>query len=76
MYNRCFICRSPGCLIGVDRFELVSGGGYMGHAEEALGELLVPGGDGTIDFQVIEVGFDVIAFFVEHAVVLDREPAV
>jgi hypothetical protein len=34
---------------GVDEFEPVSGGGYMNHAHEAFGELVVARGDGAVD---------------------------
>jgi hypothetical protein len=34
---------------GVDKFEPVSGGGYMNHAHEAFCELVVARGDGAVD---------------------------
>ena len=61
---------------GVDKFEPVSGGGDMDHAEEAFGELVVAGSDGTVDFQTTEEAFDAIAFFVECPVMFDLDPAV
>ena len=61
---------------GVDKFEPVSGGGDMDHAEEAFGELVVSGGDGAVDFQTAKVAFDVIAFTVERPVMFDFDPAV
>ena len=61
---------------GVDRFEPVSGGGDMDHAEEAFGELVVSGCDGAVDFQASEEAFDVIAFLVERPVMLDLDTAV
>ena len=35
---------------GVDKFEPVSGGGDVDHAEEAFGELVISGCDGAVDF--------------------------
>ena len=35
---------------GVDKFEPVFGGGDMDHGEEAFGELVVAGSDGSVDF--------------------------
>ncbi len=46
--------RSGLSLGGVDKFEPVSGGGDMDHAEEAVGELIVAGGDGTVDLEMAE----------------------
>ena len=48
----------------------------MDHAEEAFGELVIAGGDGTIDFQAPEEAFDVISFPVERPVMFDLYPAV
>jgi hypothetical protein len=53
---------------GVDKFEPVSGGGQMDHAEEAVGELIVSGGDGAVDFQLAEHPLDAIALLVERSV--------
>jgi Ca2+-binding RTX toxin-like protein len=61
---------------GVDKFEPVSGGGDLDHAEEAFGELVVSGCDGAVDFQATEEAFDVVALFVEGAVMFDLDPAV
>lgn len=61
---------------GVDKFEPVSGGDDMDHAEEGFGELIVACCDGAVDFQAPEKPFDVIAFFVECPVMLDLDPAV
>jgi hypothetical protein len=47
---------------GVDKFEPVSGGGDLDHAEKAFGELILSRGDGANDFQATEDAFDVIAF--------------
>jgi len=60
----------------VDKFEPVSGGGDMDHAEEAAGELVVAGGDGAVDLQVTEHSLDAIALLVERAVMLDLHTAV
>lgn len=61
---------------GVDKFEPVSSGGDMDHAEEAFGEQVVAGGDGAVDFEAAEEASDMIAFLVERAVVFDLDPAV
>ena len=45
---------------GVDKFEPISRGGNMDHAEEGFGKQVVSGGDGAVDFQVPEEAFDVI----------------
>lgn len=65
-----------GSLGGVDKFQPVSGGGEVDHAEEAAGELVVAGGNGAIDLQVAEHAFDAIALLVERPVVFDLHPAV
>jgi hypothetical protein len=62
--------------VHVNKFEPVSGGGDMDHAEEAFGELIVAGGDGAVDFQASEEAFDLVSFPVENAVMLDLDPAV
>ena len=64
------------CLGGVDKFEPVSGGGDMDHAEEAVGELIIPGGDGAVDFQAAEEAFDVVSFTVERPVMFDLDAPV
>ena len=61
---------------GVDEFEQVSGGCDLDRAKEALGELVVTGGDGSVDLQVPEHAFDAVAFLVKDAVVDDRRLAV
>ena len=43
-----------GALGSADKFEPVSGGGKMDHAEEAVGELVVAGGDGAVDLELSE----------------------
>ena len=42
----------------VDEFEPVSCGGNMNHADETLGELVVSGGNGAVDFQSAKHPFD------------------
>lgn len=61
---------------GVDKFEPVSGGGDMDHAEEAVGELIVAGGDGTVDLEMAEHALDAIALLVQRSVMLDLHTAV
>ena len=61
---------------GVDKFEPVSGGGEMDHAEEAVGQLIVPSGDGTVDLEVTEHALDAIALLIERPVVLDLHASV
>ena len=48
----------------------------MDHAEEAVGQLVVSGGDGAVDLKVAEHAFDAIALFVERAIILDLHAAV
>jgi uncharacterized protein GlcG (DUF336 family) len=61
---------------GVDKFEPVSGGGKMDHANEAVGQLIVSGGDGAIDLQVSEHALDTVALLVEDSVILNLHAAV
>ena len=61
---------------GVDKFEPISGGSDMDHAEEAVGELIVSGGDGAVDLELPEHAFDAIALFVERPIVFDLHAAV
>ena len=56
---------------GVDKFEPVSGGGEVDHAEEAAGKLVVAGGDGAVDLEVAEHALDAVALSVERPVMLD-----
>ena len=42
----------------MDKFEPVSGGGEMDHAQEAVGQLVVAGGDGTVDLEMAEHALD------------------
>ena len=65
-----------GVLGGVDKFEPVSGGGDMDHAEEAVGELVVAGGDGAVDFEMTEHALDAVLLLVERAVMFDLHPAI
>ena len=68
--------RMKASLGGVDKFEPISGGGDVDHAEEAFGKLVVAGGDGSVDFQAAEEAFDVIAFLLERSVIFDFDSAV
>lgn len=68
--------RSRTMLGGVDEFEQVADCRDLYHAEEALGELVVARGDGTVDLEMTEHALDAVAFLIEHAVVDDRLPAV
>ena len=61
---------------GANKFEPVSGGGDLDHAEQACGEPVVAGGVGAVDFQAAEDAFDVIALTVERLVMFDFDPAV
>ncbi|SNS87344.1 hypothetical protein SAMN06295912_12053 [Sphingomonas laterariae] len=60
----------------VDKFEPVSGGGEMDHAEEAAGKLVVARRDGAIDLEVAEHALDAVALLIERAVVFDLYAAV
>lgn len=66
----------PSALGGVDKFEPVSCGSDVDHAEEALGELVITGGDGAVDFQATEKAFDMVSLFIERAVIFDLHAAV
>ena len=73
---------SPGnrreeCVLGgVDKFEPVSCGGEMDHAEEAIGQLVIAGGDGPVDFKMAEHALDPVALLVERSVMFDLHAAV
>lgn len=56
----------------MDEFEQVAGGRDLDHAEEALGELVVAGGDGAVDLEMTEHALDAVTLLVEGAVVDDR----
>ena len=60
----------------VDKFEPLSGGGELSHAEKAVGKVVIAGGDGTVDLEVAEEAFDVIVFTVKRLAMLDFDPAV
>lgn len=60
----------------MDEFEPVSGGGDMDHAHEIGGELIVSGGDGSVDFHPAEHALDTVALLVERPVIPDRHPAI
>lgn len=49
---------------GVDKFEPVSGGGEMDHAEEAIGQLIVAGCDGAVDLEMTKHALDAVALLV------------
>ena len=61
---------------GVDKFEPISCGGEMDHSEEAVGQLVVSGGNGAVDLEVAEHALNAVALFVEHPVMLDLHAAV
>ena len=48
----------------------------MDHAEEAVGKLVVAGGDGAVDLEMAEHALVPIALFVERAIILDLHAAV
>ena len=56
----------------MDEFKQVAGSRDLDHAEKALGELVVAGGDGSVDLQMPEHALDAVAFLVEDAIVDDR----
>lgn len=60
----------------MDKFEQVSCGRDLDHAEEALGELVVAGSDGSVDLEMTKHALDTVAFLVEDAVMDDRLLAV
>lgn len=60
----------------MDKLEPVSGGGEVDHAEEAVGQLVVAGGNGAIDLQMPEHALDAVALLVESPVMLDFHAAV
>lgn len=39
-------------------------GGVMDHAEEAVGQLVVAGSDGTVDLEVAEYSLDAVALLI------------
>ena len=48
----------------------------MDHAEEAVGKLVVAGGDGAVDLEVAEHALDAVALLVERPVMFDLYAAV
>ena len=70
------IARSYDLLGGVDKFKPVSGSGEMDHAEEAIGQLVVAGGDGAVDLEVTEHALDAVALLIEHPVMFDLHATV
>ena len=60
----------------MDKFEPVSGGGDVNHAEEAFGELVVSGGAGSVDLEMAEHALDAVALLVERPIMLDFHAAV
>lgn len=52
----------------MDKFDPESDGGQVEHAEEALGELVVAGGDGAIGLEVSDLAFDAAAQSIEASV--------
>ena len=61
---------------GVDKFEPVSGGGEMDHAEEAVGKLVIAGSDRAVDLELAEHSLDAVALLVERSVMFDFHTAV
>lgn len=60
----------------MDKFEPVSCGCDVDHAEEAVGELIVSGGDGAVDLKVTEHPLNAIALFIKRPVMLDLHAAI
>lgn len=56
----------------MDEFEHVASGCNLDHAEEALGELVVAGGDGSIDLEMTEHALDAVSLLIEDPVVDDQ----
>ena len=48
----------------------------MDHSEEAVGQLIVSGGDGAVDLELPEHALDAIALLVERPIMLDFYAAV
>ena len=48
----------------------------MDHAEEAVGQLIVSGGDGAVDFEMAQHALDAVALVVERSIMLDLDAAV
>ena len=61
---------------GVDKFDPITRGCEIEHSKEAIGELVVPCGDGTVDLEMAEHPFDAVALAVKTLVVADHLGAV
>ena len=48
----------------------------MDHAEEAVGKMVVSGGDGAVDLELPEHALDAIALLVQRPIMLDLHSAV
>lgn len=48
----------------------------MNRAEEAAGQLVITGGDGTVDLEVAEHALNAIALLIERPVMVDLHAAV
>ncbi|WP_153269328.1 hypothetical protein [Novosphingobium sp. BW1] len=48
----------------------------MDHSEEAVGQLIVSGGEGPVDLEVAEHAPDLFALFVECSIMFDLHAAV
>lgn len=48
----------------------------MDHAEEAIGQLIVAGGDGAVDLEVAEHALDAVALPIERSIMFDLHAAV
>lgn len=48
----------------------------MDHSKEAVGQLVVSGGDGAVDLELSEHAFDAIALLVKRPIMLDFHTAV
>lgn len=68
--------QARGRLGGVDKFEPVSCRGEMDHSEEAVGQLIVAGGDGAVDLELPKHALDAVALLVERPIMLDFHAAV
>lgn len=48
----------------------------MDHSEEAVGQLIIPGGDGAVDLELSEHALDAVALLVERPIMLDFHTAI
>lgn len=60
----------------MDKFEPDFDGGEMKHTKKAVGELVVAGGDGSVDLEMSDLALDPTALAVELFVPADRRLAV